>query len=256
MSKETHRAPNVLRRAIDVMRGRKLRRFAGSDLSEIERKVTQYYGSRLSDDYYARLEEQDLWADTARRRDFASLCEAATDILDFGCGAGGLAVSLAERFPDKQIHAVDIGANAGTLIAGNKAGVDFRQSSVLSTPYADVSMDMLVSRFVIEHVVHPDRLLAEAFRILKPRGVLYLLYPQLLLKVSFGTGMREVISWIFNPDRLTYLDPDINETTSDTDDQDAVWLTNPFKIARLLRAAGFRIMANVPTESLVIAGKP
>ena len=92
-------------------------------------------------------------------------------------------------------------------------------------------------------------------RVLKPNGVIYLLYPQLLLKVTLPTILHEVFSWLFTPDQLTYLDPQIGETTSDADDQDAVWLTNPVKICRLLKKSGFRIVSNVPTQSLVIARK-
>lgn len=80
-------------------------------------------------------------------------------------------------------------------------------------------------------------------------------YPQLLLKVTLGTALLEFFSWFLAPNRLTFLDPQIGEATSDADDQDAVWLTNPVKIARLLRNSGFQILSNVPSQSLVIARK-
>ncbi len=245
----------LIQRAMGVLRSRRLKRFRGTDLTVIERKVTDYYASHSGGAYYARLAEQHLWDDMARHKDFEVHCQAAHDILDFGCGAGGLTVALAEHFPDKRIHAIDIGAHAAALITQSKANVDFRQGSVLDAPFKDGSIDMLISRFVIEHTIHPDQLISEAHRVLKPNGVIYLLYPQLLLKVTFPTILHEVFSWLFTPDQLTYLDPQIGETTSDADDQDAVWLTNPVKICRLLKKSGFRIVSNVPTQSLVIARK-
>lgn len=246
---------NLLQRALGVLKGRRLKRFTGTDLTVIERKVTDYYASHSGGAYYARLAEQHLWEDMARHKDFEVHCQRSSDILDFGCGAGGLTVALAEHFPDKRIHAIDIGVHAAALINQSSAKVDFRQGSVLNAPFKDGSIDMLISRFVIEHTIHPDQLISEAYRVLKPDGIIYLLYPQLLLKVTFSTILHEVFSWLYSPDHLTYLDPQISETTSDADDQDAVWLTNPVKICRLLKKSGFKVVSNVPTQSLVIGRK-
>ena len=256
--KNTENALNrafLIQRAMSVLRSRRLKRFRGTDVTEIERKVTAYYASHSGGAYYSRLAEQPLWDDMTRRTDFKSYCQTANDILDFGCGAGGLTVALAEHFPEKRIHAIDIGAHAAALIASSTATIDFRQGSVLDAPFAGDSVDMLISRFVIEHTIHPDKLISEAYRILKQNGIFYLLYPQLLLKVTLPTAFREVFSWIFNPSHLTYLDPQIGATTSDADDQDAVWLTNPVKICRLLTKNGFKIVRSVPAQSLVIARK-
>lgn len=246
---------SLFQRALGVLRSRRLKRFTGSDLTVIERKVTDYYASHSGEAYYARLAEQSLWNDMVRHKNFEAHCQSARDILDFGCGAGGLSVALSQHYPEKHIHAIDIGAHAAVLIAQSKANVDFKPGSVLDAPLEDASIDMLISRFVIEHTIHPEKLISEAHRVLRPNGIIYLLYPQLLLKVTLGTAIREIFSWFFTPDRLTYLDPQIGATTSDADDQDAVWLTNPIKLKRLLEKNGFRTVSNVPTQSLIIARK-
>jgi SAM-dependent methyltransferase len=239
-----------------MRRGPRLRPFRGNDPAEIERKVADYYRSAHAEAYYERLAAQDLWADTARRARFADLCAAAGTILDFGCGDGGLAAALAVRFPDKTIHATDLGAHAGAAIARAAASnLRFQPGSVLAAPYPDAAMDLVVSRFVIEHTVRPDALLAEAHRVLRPGGHLYLLYPQLLVKVGWGTALREALSWLTASARPLYLDPQIGEGTHRAEDMDAVWLTNPVKIARLLRRAGFMVETNRPSESLAIARK-
>lgn len=245
----------LIQRALGVLRSRRLKRFKGTDIKVIERKVADYYASHSGESYYARLAEQKLWEDMIRHRDFGPCCQAAQTILDFGCGAGGLSVSLSQHYPDKKIQAIDIGAHAAALIAASRAKVDFRQGSVLEAPIPDASVDLLISRFVIEHTTRPEKLLSEAHRVLKLNGVIYLLYPQLLLKVTLGTALLEALSWLLTPNRLTYLDPQISDTTSDADDQDAVWLTNPVKIKRLLRRNGFTVLCSVPTQSLMIARK-
>lgn len=246
---------NLLQRVLGVLRSRRLKRFTGTDLTVIERKVTAYYASQSGAAYYATLAEQNMWADMIRHKDFETHCQAAKDILDFGCGAGGLSVSLSQHYPEKKIHAIDIGTHAAALIAQSKAPVNFKPGSVLDAPLEDASIDMLISRFVIEHTIHPEKLISEAHRVLRPNGVIYLLYPQLLFKDTLSTAIREVFSWVLNPSQLTYLEPQIGTTTGEADDQDAVWLTNPVKICRLLKKSGFKIVSSVPTQSLVIARK-
>jgi len=247
--------PSIFHRAMGLLRSRRLKRFAGTDLTVIERKVMDYYRSQSGRAYYTRLAEQHLWEDMSRHKDFTALCHSSQDILDFGCGAGGLTVALAIHYPDKHIHAIDIGTHAAELIVASQLKVDFRQGSVLDAPFKDASIDMLISRFVIEHTIHPDKLICEAHRVLRPKGIIYLLYPQLLLKVTLPTAIRELFSCITNPAQLTYLDPQIGESTGDADDQDAVWLTNPVKIKSLLEKNGFRTLRSVPTQSLIIARK-
>lgn len=245
----------LAQRMLGVLRSRRLKRFTGTDLTVIERKVAAYYASQSGAAYYETLAQMDLWADMIRHKNFEACCEAAQDILDFGCGAGGLSVALKQQYPNKRIHALDIGTHAAALIHRSGTDIRFKPGSVLDAPLEDATIDLLISRFVIEHTTHPEKLIAEAHRLLRPRGIFYLLYPQLLLKVSIATALREALSWIFNPQRLTYLDPQIGETTGDADDQDAVWLTNPVKIKRLLKNAGFRILSNTPAQSLMIAQK-
>jgi len=242
-------------RALGMLRSRRLKRYASTDLSVIEKKVADYYASQEGAAYYSTLATQDIWEDMARHADFLKHYQKARDILDFGCGAGGLSVALSRHDPEKRIHALDIGVHAAAIIKQASCRVDFVQGSVLEAPFDDASFDLVISRFVIEHTIHPEKLIAEAYRILRPNGIFYLMYPQLLLKVTLATALREVCSWAFSPGNLTYLDPQISDTTGDADDQDAVWLTNPVSTRQLVKKAGFRVLNNVPLQSLIIARK-
>jgi len=255
MSEAPNACPPLFQRIAGVLSSRRLKRFKGSDLTEIERKVADYYASQSGADYYKTLAQQNLWADMTRHKNFEFHCKAATDILDFGCGAGGLSVELKKHFPGKRIFALDIGAHAAALINRAKANIVFKAGSVLDAPLESASIDLIISRFVIEHTTRPEKMISEAFRILRPNGILYLLYPQLIFKVTLTTAIQEALSWLIPSNTLTYLDPQIGEHTGDADDQDAVWLTNPVKIRSLLSHAGFRILTNKPSQSLVIAKK-
>jgi 16S rRNA G1207 methylase RsmC len=49
----------------------------------------------------------------------------AGDLLDLGCGYGPIAVTLAHRFPDSVVWAVDVNARARELAAANAAALGF-----------------------------------------------------------------------------------------------------------------------------------
>jgi ubiquinone/menaquinone biosynthesis C-methylase UbiE len=157
----------------------------------------------------------------------------------------------------KNIFANDIGDGAGSLISSSCSGTNivFKKSSVLSSGFADASMDMIISRFVIEHIVYPQKLIAEAYRVLSPGGVLYLVYPHLIFKATLSTLFVELLSWLTLSANPTYLNPQINEHTYQGGDRDAVWVSNHIKISRMLKKAGFHPVKNVLRESLIIAKK-
>lgn len=98
--------------------------------------------------------------------------------------------------------------------------------------------------------------MTEAYRILAPGGILYLVYPHLLFKISFRTLMSELISWITLSEKPTYLQPQIDDRTYQGGDREAVWVSNHVKIVRMLKRAGFYLANNILTESLIIAKKP
>lgn len=246
----------ALRQAVAIARSRRLMRYKGSDLARLEQKVLAFYHSESGKKYYLTLAEMNRWEDMARRDSFLEICRKAEIIMDLGCGAGSLAVGLASHFPGKQVLAVDTGEHAGQLIAESALpNLRFQKASVLNSGSPPDSVDMVISSFVIEHLVYPERMLAEAHRILRPGGIFYLVYPHLLLKVGLGTFFLEVVSWIFPSRRLIYLEPQIGEETFRGDDQDAVWVANHVKIGRMLRANGFSVIRSQLSQSLVIAEK-
>lgn len=161
---------------------------------------------------------------------------------------------LEQAIPGKKIFANDICDAAGSRISSGTSGYNlvFRKVSVLSSGFLEDSMDMIISRFVIEHVVYPQKLLTEAYRILAPGGILYLVYPHLLFKISFVTLIIELISWIRLSEKPTYLQPQIDDFTYQGGDREAVWVSNHVKIVRMLKRAGFHLVNNILTESLII----
>jgi ubiquinone/menaquinone biosynthesis C-methylase UbiE len=253
----------VWRAITSILQQSKLIPFKGKDLQEIENKLKFYYQSPISDSYYddlASYEGEDKlshWNDMKRRHKFIELCEQAKSILDFGCGAGNLALALSNHFPSKYIFANDIGKNAGCFLKeAIPKNFTLKKTSVLNSQFDTASFDLVISKYVIEHVVYPDKMIKEAHRILKPNGYLYLVYPHLIFRTDVGTLLKELASWATFSRKLTYLDPQVHSDKPLLEyDDDAAWLSNHVKIKRMMKDCGFEIVANKLTQSLIIAKK-
>jgi SAM-dependent methyltransferase len=93
-------------------------------------------------------------------------------VLDLGCGPGFLSVDLGRRCG--RLIGVDIDPEMVRLANDRfrKAGLDATviHASGDDLPFQDQSFDVVVLRFVLQHVPDPAAVLAEAFRVLGPGG--------------------------------------------------------------------------------------
>src|SRR6059058_4296005 len=93
-------------------------------------------------------------------------CEA---FLDAGCGDGRYLAALATELPPGR--GVDISERIHAT-ARQRVDADLRQANLEALPFADGEFDLVLSSQVIEHVLDPDRALAELARVLRPGGKL------------------------------------------------------------------------------------
>jgi ubiquinone/menaquinone biosynthesis C-methylase UbiE len=97
------------------------------------------------------------------------------DVLDDGTGVGTLAVEAAVR--GARITAIEPGPGYYEIVRDRLAGFpDARalEADGEALPFPDATFDVVTSIQVLEHVMHPRKYLEEAFRVLRPGGVLYL----------------------------------------------------------------------------------
>lgn len=119
------------------------------------------------------------------RRRINWMCSQATgrDVLDVGCSQGIASILLArEGFTVTGIDVEEAAIHfAGKLLAGEpesvQKAVTFLRTDGAAMPFGDASFDSVLMGEVIEHLVHPERVLAEITRVLKPGGRLVLTTP-------------------------------------------------------------------------------
>lgn len=100
------------------------------------------------------------------------------DVLDFGCGAGPLTLFLATTRKPRSITGVDLYARdidrAKAALAridpAPAAPVRFLLGDAERIPVDDASADTLLAFDCLEHVMEPERILAEWRRVLRPGG--------------------------------------------------------------------------------------
>lgn len=135
----------------------------------------------------ARFTAQELTAD-ARAEPVVAAVETmrgralgpADRVLEIGCGTAALAAAVAGRGAD--VVASDVSLRwlvlARKRLAEHGAGrVELVACAAEALPFADASFDVVAATDVIEHVDDADRFVAEAARVLRPGGLLFLSTP-------------------------------------------------------------------------------
>ncbi|MEN3331884.1 MAG: hypothetical protein V7641_1249 [Blastocatellia bacterium] len=94
--------------------------------------------------------------------------------LDIGCGEGHNTRLLAER--GARLCAIDIAevfiAHARQAEQQAPLGIDYRVASAVDLPFADAAFDFATGFMSFMDIPETDRVLAEAYRVLKPGGFL------------------------------------------------------------------------------------
>jgi 2-polyprenyl-6-hydroxyphenyl methylase/3-demethylubiquinone-9 3-methyltransferase len=109
----------------------------------------------------------------------------ACAVLDVGCGAGFLANYLAERGH----HVIGLDSSDEALAVATRhdatGRVDYEHGDALALPYIDGSFNVVCALDFLEHVEDPERVIAEAARVLAPGGLFF-----------FHTFNRNWLAWL------------------------------------------------------------
>lgn len=138
-------------------------------------------------------------------------------ILDLGCSAGAASAAYAWRYPDAEVHALDIGAGmlryAHARAEALGVAVHFHQMDASRLAFADASFDLVVSHNVLHEMSDQTRqaMIAESMRVLRPGGLL--IYQDVNVRSITDPVVKADIVWEkhFNGERfwLAYSNADL-----------------------------------------------
>jgi SAM-dependent methyltransferase len=122
-------------------------------------------------------EERMWWYRALHARLLAALTSVHGDVLDAGCGTGGLLARLRAHRPELDLFGVEW-AEPACRRAAAKSGVPIARGNINALPFADASFDAAIAADLLCHrAVDPDRALAELRRVLRPGGRLVVNMP-------------------------------------------------------------------------------
>jgi SAM-dependent methyltransferase len=117
-------------------------------------------------------------------------------ILDVGCGDGSALAVAADLNPAHRFAGIDW--SGGALRRARALGLTVLRGSVdRRLPVADGAADVVIMSELIEHLVDPDRAVAEVRRVLRPGGSLLLSTPNLAAWYNRGllaVGIQPIFS--------------------------------------------------------------
>lgn len=93
-------------------------------------------------------------------------------VVDVGCGPGQVAAACAAR--GAGVVGVDIAHGMVALARNLHPDVEFRQGDAYHLPFPDGSTDAVLGNFMILHLGHPERGIAECVRVVAPGGAVAL----------------------------------------------------------------------------------
>ncbi|MDP3941484.1 MAG: class I SAM-dependent methyltransferase [bacterium] len=96
---------------------------------------------------------------------------APKKILDVGSASGWFLSELKKRYPNAGCVGVDVYIPAIDYAKKTYPNISFRMADAHKLPFKDNSFDVVVCTEVLEHVVHPEEVISEIERILRPGGI-------------------------------------------------------------------------------------
>lgn len=153
------------------------------------------------------------------------------NILEVGCGTGEYTKHVAEAFPRSKLTALDISGHVIDIAKKkclNDENISFVVRSAYRTGFCKESFDIVFGFYVLHHV-SAKKLMREAYRVLKPGGLVFFYEPNLLNPIVYFIKSSK----------------SLKKRVGDTPHE---WAINPLTISKYF--SGFKII-NIATSEFV-----
>jgi ubiquinone/menaquinone biosynthesis C-methylase UbiE len=114
-------------------------------------------------------------------------------VLDLGSSTGGRGAAWAERYGLKHLIGVDVNEiyveSARRFAASRGISAEYRLGQGEALPLKDESVDAVLSFDVLEHVQEPGRVLSECHRVLKHKGMAFIVFPSYYQPIEHHLGL-------------------------------------------------------------------
>jgi len=117
------------------------------------------------------------WKQNPGYQSILKASQQAKTILECGCSSGAFLSILSQRLKKKTLVGIDISYRALTKIKTKI--ISKTQADIRKLPIATSSFDLVYSVHALEHINHPERAIQEMIRVLKPKGQLIIICPNL-----------------------------------------------------------------------------
>lgn len=115
-------------------------------------------------------------------------------ILELGCGTGDVSAQLAKL--GSRVAGIDFSENMVEIASTRFPTLEFEVADAESLPFGDHEFDVVASCYTAHHFARPDRVFAEARRVLKAGGRVAVVMPIQSEQKSFGAFMESVLEEI------------------------------------------------------------
>jgi SAM-dependent methyltransferase len=178
-------------------------------LQILERRMTTFYQTTpYHTEWIEGLNNQWTTESHPAQMAMVRLIPAYSHILEVGCGDGKSKPELEKHVAGVRYTGIDLNPAVWEEKTRFVAG---RANDI---PFAAASFDVVISMYVVEHLVFPHLYLQEAWRVLKPGGYLLTIAPNFVDKImpserlgfSFGSGREKVSRGEWLDALLTFYD--------------------------------------------------
>jgi ubiquinone/menaquinone biosynthesis C-methylase UbiE len=188
---------------------------------------------------------------------------AGRRIVDFGCGDGIAALGVASRI-EGVVTGIDLHRTFARLpeyIAKNlgdrpiPANLRFLQNELgKALPLGDSTVDLVYSWSVFEHLADVPGVLAELYRILKPRGTLFIQIEPLYYS-PFGSHLQRLVAqpWahlLFTEDEYLRMATSASDCVTE-EEQDTLYRTNQFEDVKRYLVGEYKSLNRITAEELI-----